>query len=857
MKHLIWILLLFFVSFNTARSNELDSLKNAVNDQYGEEKLASLQKLVWILTKNDPQQAMNYGHEAFYTAVQLEDPCLKAEGLLIKSVAQIYLEERDSAFKNLNQALLLPCLDSSGHTYVLILNNLGNIYFGDALYKIAINYYQMALRLSNQTNEKPAQSVILNNLGLSYSYLNKYEEAKSLVKASINLKKEEGATDLQFAYHSLGEIFDRQEKYDEAAKYYQKALEISRSQKDIHTEDECMISLAQLNTKKHKIREAQKLLRKIIGISRESGYLTILGNAYFDLGNSFLQTPHRDSALFFLKKGLWLGNNIHRQDLSLKSLKSIHSFFKENEEADSALKYLEKLYELELSHVKIERDAQLSRIETSRNILSKQKNDLQAQLIEQGKIVSIIVWIALPLFLILILILFYILIKKNKALKGQIKHLQDTKIQIAHTDSEKKIQDESRTEVLQKEIEEKTKLSIALKKALKNAEDANYLKNAFLANMSHEVRTPLNAIIGFSNLLLTELSMLENKELYEFAEGIQMSGERLLHLLNNIIDISRVEANDLKIALSPVAVNELLKKTVEPFIATARERNLRLNLSIESVPEIEAEAKSLKKILSDVIDNALKYTEKGFINISTTYLQNEKKIMLRIKDTGIGIDASYLPHVFEPFRQESLGYTRAYQGAGLGLPLAKRLTEMMKGEIIVESNKSQGTSVSLIFPEYIAESFEELKNTSETISSVLENRSKKLNILIIEDDRMNRLVLEKMLKKAGNTRAAVDSKESFKIIDEFYRKNIIFDVLLVDINLPPPMDGTEIMQELRKRYPEYRQIPCIAQTAYAMSGDKERLLEAGFDDYLSKPINKNQLINSISKQLHLKELNND
>jgi len=405
-----------------------------------------------------------------------------------------------------------------------------------------------------------------------------------------------------------------------------------------------------------------------------------------------------------------------------------------------------------------------------------------------------------------------------------------------------------RTKELEEEVNERNQLDYKLKKALKKAEDANYLKNAFLSNMSHEIRTPLNGIIGFASLLETELSLLENEELYDYANGISQSGERLLHLLNNIIDISRIEANDMEISLKPCNISEIVKGAVELYVFKANEKGLKFNIQTADNPFVIADSSSLAKIISDVIENAIKYTETGFVNISVGYNENENEAYVRIKDTGIGIESAYLPNIFDAFRQESLGYSRAYQGAGLGLPLAKRLIELMRGHIAIDSIKGIGTTVTIFIPASIQESpMKESMPVNISIPSEIIKHD--VEIFIVEDDRMNRLVLKKMLENKFKLTLSVDGEETLKIISETYSEGKLFDIMLFDINLPVPWDGILLMKEIKNRWKEYNNIPFIAQTAYAMSGDKERLLEAGFDDYIPKPINQGHLISMINNHL--------
>ena len=434
-------------------------------------------------------------------------------------------------------------------------------------------------------------------------------------------------------------------------------------------------------------------------------------------------------------------------------------------------------------------------------------------------------------------------LKEISDLKTEIESLK-TKIRDSELHTESEVN--KRIGSLNDQLAQSKAKDLELKIALKKAEDANYLKNAFLGIISHQIRTPLNGIIGFSSLLETELSMLENKTLYEYAEGIEQSGDRLLNLLNNIIDISKLEANDIDIEFHPCNLDEIINNIFELYVFSANEKGLAFKSKLTDTPQVIADNAKLMRVIHIIIDNAIKYTTTGFVNITTSFVPDTNEVLIRVKDTGVGIEASYQQHLFEAFRQESSGFSRSYQGAGLGLPLAKRLLDLMHGRIEINSMHNVGTTVDIFVPcEKSVLSTQHIENvTQENVT-----QDGKLDIFIVEDDRMNRMVLQKILQKTGQVTMAVDGDETMKIISERYKKGHLFQVMLFDINLPSPWDGIKLMQTIRADYKEYRYIPFIAQTAYAMAGDREKMLESGFDDYLAKPINKNELVTIIKNQL--------
>lgn len=439
-------------------------------------------------------------------------------------------------------------------------------------------------------------------------------------------------------------------------------------------------------------------------------------------------------------------------------------------------------------------------------------------------------------------------VKLENKVKAREEVLQTAMAKVRDYEVEMEQRVNEKTLVIKEEYDEKRERDLILKKALKKAEDANFLLNSFLSNVSSEIRTPLNNIIGFSSLLEAELSILENKELFDYAHAVLESGDRLLHLLNNIIDISRVESNDFTLKPIPCALNGIVANTIQVYLFQANKKKLKLNFKPGDIPEAIADENGLSKVLSIILDNSIKFTEQGFINISTDYYHERNLISIRIKDTGTGIDPAFLPELLAPFKSETTGFSKEGKGTGLGLPLAKSLLEMMQGILEIQSERGVGTTVTLFLRAHSA-------NTEEASAPDQEHKKKArglhdLEIFIVEDDMMNKLVLTEMTKALGRVIAAVNGDETLSIIKKRAAENKFFDIMLFDINLPPPWDGIKLMQEIRKTWKQYRSVPFIAQTAYAMAGDREKLLEAGFDDYISKPINQHQLYSIMKNQLN-------
>ncbi|NQU35632.1 MAG: tetratricopeptide repeat-containing sensor histidine kinase, partial [Bacteroidetes bacterium] len=306
------------------------------------------------------------------------------------------------------------------------------------------------------------------------------------------------------------------------------------------------------------------------------------------------------------------------------------------------------------------------------------------------------------LFIIIVVIVFLLLkIKKRAAIHKIIIDKCEAEIKAfesrtSNLNEKVELKTKERLEEIDKEINNNLVNQISISNSQKNLDRVNYLKDMFLSKISHEIRTPLNGILGFAEILETQLAIEEEDLLFEFASSITESGMSLVSLLNNILDISRLNSNNMKLDFKKLSINELIQSIVDRYTTEANLKGLKLIYDSKEIPEIQTDSQIFTKILSLILDNAIKFTEKGFIKISHDY--NESVVNIYIKDTGIGIDKAYIHQVFEPYRQESLGYSTSYQGAGLGLPLAKKMANKLDGEIMIESEKGIGTTLILNLP---------------------------------------------------------------------------------------------------------------------------------------------------------------
>ena len=365
--------------------------------------------------------------------------------------------------------------------------------------------------------------------------------------------------------------------------------------------------------------------------------------------------------------------------------------------------------------------------------------------------------------------------------------------------------------------------------------EVSMIKENFLANMSHEIRTPMNSILGFTKLLQSEN---RDPKLTEFVEAIQKSGENLLTIINDILDLSKIEAGMMRIEAAPFNIRDLIGSVETLFLGRIHEKGLDFTIFIdESLPEtLQGDATRLTQILVNMTDNAVKFTSQGAISIEVTNKSSTSdgiRAEFIISDTGIGIDPEKISGIFERFRQADDATTRKYGGTGLGLPIARELILLQNGEIDVESKRGQGTTFRFTLPYKLAAGKSDVSVSPEAARFDYPV-SQPVSILIVDDNEMNQNLLKHLLNKWHLPFDMANSGvESLK-----YLQNKQYDLVLMDIQMPG-MDGYATTEEIRLVLK--LDIPIIAMTANAFAGEREKCLSYGMTEYLAKPIDEKEL----------------
>jgi PAS domain S-box-containing protein len=369
------------------------------------------------------------------------------------------------------------------------------------------------------------------------------------------------------------------------------------------------------------------------------------------------------------------------------------------------------------------------------------------------------------------------------------------------------------------------KMNSELTVAKNKAEESDRLKSAFLANMSHEIRTPLNAILGFSGLLRDVFDSREKTD--EFVEIIESSGQQLLNIIDDILEISKIEAGQISISPDTININKVMRELYQLYNKQAEIKNLELLYLDDYRNDFYTltDENRLKQIMCNLLNNALKFTPQGKIQFG--YKVEEDDIRFYVIDTGIGLSEEDCAIIFKPFRQVENGSTRSYGGNGLGLSISRALVEKLGGTLSVESEPMKGSSFSFTIPYIRCVAPSTIGEAA--VDEVLINRWNHHTILVAEDEMFNYSYIEEILNQTNvQILHAWDGKEAV----EFVKRHPEISLVLMDIKMPE-MDGYTATRLIKKMRP---QLPVIAQTAYAMSENRENAVQAGFDHYISKPV---------------------
>ncbi len=775
---------------------------------------------------------------------------------------------------------------------------LGEYYYSSNNFEKANEFYLQSLDLYKNL-ENSSQLIHLNHyLGRTNQYLNNYDKALSHYQEAVKISQSLGNDEKSArTYQCIGTLYNDLEKYTLAQSYYDKALEIYHKQndeeriaaiyqnigvlhynwgdfvkslsyykkslniyEDINDKKNIAISLSNIGLiyeESKNFEMALKYYQRALFIFEEIGYKPTLVYIFYNLGSLYRNLSNYNKSIEYFQKGLNLSKEVSMADYISYNYEALSGVYDEMTEYRNALIYYKEYVLIKDSLFNEEKHNQIAELEAKFQTARKEKEieflkldqELKDAKIKKKETQNLILIISSVLALIIAFTL-YIFARFQRRLSNKLQDEIEERIIIEDQlkeikeDLEKKVRErtediEDSNRLLRLEIDKHKKTMKDLELAKNMAEEADRLKSNFLANISHEIRTPMNAITGFSQMLAFDSIGSDKRNKY--INFVQQGCTELTNLIDDIVDFANIESGHAKIEIKefnphPMMeflhdnfANELLKKSKDKLALEYANENTEADILINS------DQSRLKQILSILIDNAIKFTNKGYIEFGFTHPKHNE-IQFYVKDTGIGIAEENFGIIFERFRQVDESTTKEYGGAGIGLTVAKNLVKLLSGTITLESTVNKGSTFFVTIP------FKSGKQDKITDIRPSEFNWENKVIVVAEDKRINFDIIQETL---APTNAEIKWAKNGKEVIEFVKDGNKIDLILLDIQMPV-MDGYECARLVKKMT---KDIPIVAQTAYALPQDSYKCIDAGCDDYISKPISMHQFLTKLDKYL--------
>lgn len=783
-----------------------------------------LLELAGNLNETDPSQARKWASEALKIATDKGNLNLQAKAVF--QIAETYLNEGDNVealgYYLRAEGAFSQCKDSFGLAQALDRGGLIYRIMGDYGSALEMHLKANAIFKELDSLNECARSMI--NTGVAYRNLDHPALAMKYYQEALQLcKLPSGANVYADGLISIGNIYWYDGKSDEALRYYNQALNLVDSLKlTSFNKSGLFNNIGNAYRQKGDYSTAQDFYQRSYRISSSIGDKNMMAVTTKNLGITWRLMKKYSQAIEKLSKAGKLADSIRLAAVRKETLEELSNTYSDLGNYRKALEYYRQFADLreELNRESAKNRQSLMELgyqlrdESSRQTL--REVDLTMQILRERNIRNVIVFIAI----LAIIGSFFIWWRYKSKLSINLE------LEKLNAELEQRV--EERTRLLREENERR-------RIAQAHAEKANATKNRFLANISHEVRTPINAIIGFCDLTIR--SGIEERHRMNLRR-IKDSSQHLLGLIKGVLDYSQLDEGKIRISYHPFPVREAINSVLNAFYLDAKSKQLELKSYIsEDVPDkLAGDREAFQQILYQLVGNAVKFTETGEVSISVQINNSEKKsgktgLQVSVKDTGIGISKMKQKLIFLDFNQGEDDEVRKFGGTGLGLTIASQYVRLMGGEINVESEKGKGSNFT--FTVYLDPVVEPDEDKSTGISS-----GREMNILIAEDNPLNAQVITAFLGRMGHTsEIAVNGRIAIEKMSENR-----YDVVLMDIEMPE-MDGLEATRKIRSGEAGVLNpdIPIIALTAHALKDYEDRSFLAGMNEYLTKPVDFEQL----------------
>lgn len=780
-KHIVIVITTLLFSYIAIYGQNIDSLLLLTQSDDVQVRLNTFSSLAE--NRNIPsEERINYALNSLDLSKELEDKNAEANAYFLAGAAYADAGEYEKAVHHLQTSIQNFELLKCKEQISRPMDVLARTYFYLKQPDKSLEIMEEAHAIKIELGDK--YEIGLSNIGLGsvHAMMGNLDKALELfLKAETILEDLQRMENISKVYNNIANVYFAKGELDKILPYRLKALELDRLAKD----------------------------------ERQIAFKT------YNLAEYYLAINKADSALPYIEESLALSEKLQDKELKLDNLKFLTEYYIKSNNPTKAQEYLIKSFSLSDELFSKDLSKQVgemqTRYETEKAIKENQIVKLNLSEAEQKKNVLLFLFL-IALILVVVLVYIYSQKKKFNTL------LQSIVMQ--------------KTYELEKTNAQLTDNNTLLTKAKEKAEESDRLKSAFLANMSHEIRTPMNGILGFAGLLKD--GDLSGKQQEKYIQIIEKSGARMLNIINDIVSISKIESGTFDINITETNINNQLQFVFDTLKLDAE--NKKLNLSFHcSLPNekaiIHTDYEKLNGILLNLVKNAIKYTDTGRIEFG--YIGKGEELEFYVRDSGIGIPKERLDAIFERFIQADVVDKMARQGAGLGLSISKAYVEMLGGKIWVKSEETKGSTFYFTLPSKIdAEREIAIPDKSKNEVKQIIPEISELKVLIAEDDEASEMLISIELGKF--------SKEILKATTgieaiETCRKHPDIDLVLMDIQMPK-MNGYIATREIRKFN---KKVIIIAQTAFSLTGDREKAIEAGCNNHISKPIRQDELLSLI------------
>ncbi len=695
----------------------------------------------------------------------------------------------------------------------ICLNELGIAYEYMGKYKYAIERYFRSLQLFESMGDEKGIANECTNIGLIYQYEKNYKKADRYFQRALHLStKINYENGIANALNNIGTNYLEQGLYDEALPCYQKVLEFDLKSGNKQNIASTYNNIGMIYTAQKKYAEAWDYLTRAEKLKAEEKNYISLANTFNNMAELLINTKHFDEAKSYLDRSAALADKYSFKSSTLENLNNYYKLYHAQNNSAKALEYFQRYIVIKDSVSGAENSLMIANLQSQYD-LEKANAELvvkSTQIESESRVIKIAVGAGI-LLIILSMVLYFNLRTKRKLYNS----LREQQEEIMFTN-----------ELLKRKNEEVEKQKV-------KAEEAAKVKSEFLSMMSHEMRTPLNAIIGVSNLLIQDEpkdSQLENLDVLKLS-----SSQNMLVLINDVLNLSKLEEGKMEMEKIDFDLVKLMFSIQEMFLVKAHEKGVFLQTSIDKkIPHIvKGDPLRLNQVISNLVSNAVKFTDRGKVSIDVKEIESTpdfNRIEFSVSDTGIGIPKDKQSLIFESFIQAENSTTRKYGGTGLGLSISKKLLETVNSELTLESEMGKGSRFSFVLT-FEKASAGERENVKKVID-VSKLRHKK--VLIAEDNSVNAMVLRQFLARWEMENEFVINGEG--TIEKMKSNN--FDIILMDLHMPT-MDGIQTASYIRNELKS--NIPIIALTASQETGMKEKVMKAGMNDYVLKPFNPEEL----------------